>query len=183
MVAHTHGSLLLMIATVYFGKLSGDFCLYRIGYKLGPRASESKHFGKLLRRDRVERVQRFFDKYGMGTILMVRFLPGLRAPTYLIAGITRFSGWKFVIADGIAALVSAPLLTWLGYRYGEGVLDRIEHSGRWAVIGFVALVAIAVGVKLLMRRRARSRAKAEATVDGRVEGPALPPAPPVHREA
>lgn len=173
-IAQTHGSLPLMIAVVYLGKLSGDFCLFQIGWKLGPRATENRHFRKMLTPERVARVEGFFDRFGMSTVLLARFLPGLRAPTYLIAGITHFSAWKFVVADGFAAMVSAPLLTWAGYRFGAGVLHQIEHSGRWILVGVGGLAALAVAFRLWKRRRKRrAGARAARTQAG----------PGVHREA
>lgn len=151
--ARTQGSLALMIAVVYLGKLSGDFCLFRIGWRLGPRAVESRHFGKMLTPDRVARVDRFFGRYGVSAVILARFLPGLRAPTYLIAGISRFSPWKFVAADGLAALVSAPLMTWVGWHFGQRALEWMERSGRWVGIGVGAAVLFAVGGWFWLRRR------------------------------
>jgi membrane protein DedA with SNARE-associated domain len=157
-IARTHGSLVLMIAVVYLGKLSGDFCLFRIGWRLGPHAVESRHFKRMLTPDRVAKVDRFFGRYGVGAVILARFLPGLRAPTYLVAGISRFSPWKFVAADGLAALVSAPLVTWLGYHFGDRALEWMEHSGRWMALagGAVVLAALAVGIWWHRRKRPRA---------------------------
>jgi membrane protein DedA with SNARE-associated domain len=153
LVAQIHGSLPLMIAVVYVGKLSGDFCLFRIGWSLGPRAARSRHFGKMLTPGRVAQVDRFFGRYGMGAVILARFLPGLRAPTYLVAGVSRFSPWKFVAADGLAAAVSAPLVTWLGYRYGSKALAWSEHTGRWVALGLGTALLLAIAFKVWQRRR------------------------------
>jgi len=152
-IARTHGSLALMVAVVYLGKLSGDFCLFRIGWRLGPRAVQSKHFKKMLTPERVAKVDHFFGRYGVGAVILARFLPGLRAPTYLIAGISRFSAWRFVAADGLAALVSAPLVTWLGYHFGNRALEWMEHSGRWVGLGAGAVVLVGVGIFVWRRHR------------------------------
>jgi membrane-associated protein len=146
------GMLWLMMITAWAGKLSGDFILFRIGWRLGPRAHHAKHFKKILTPERVARVDRFFQRFGVLAVFFARFLPGLRAPTYLIAGISRFSAWKFVVADGVAASISAPLLTWLGYRYGLDVLHTIEHHARWALVVVGAIAIAALLVWLLSRK-------------------------------
>ena len=156
MVVSQGGILWLMMVTAWAGKLSGDLMLFRIGWKLGPRAHHAKHFGKLLKPERIARVDRFFQRFGVLAVFFARFLPGLRAPTYLIAGVSRFSGWKFAIADGTAAMISAPLMTYLGYRFGLSALHAIEHSGRWVLV-VVGAIAIAAFVVWLLSRRSKRR--------------------------
>ena len=151
-VAQSGGSLPLMIVTAYFGKLSGDFCLFRIGWALGPRIHHVKRYKKLFTPERVARVDRFFKKWGIFAVFFARFLPGLRAPTYLTAGVSRFSPRRFVGADGAAALISAPLMVYLGYRYGLSVLHVIEDWGLWGLLAIAGIVLIALVVRFLIRR-------------------------------
>lgn len=154
-MARTHGSLVGMMATAYLGKLIGDTALFRLGRRLGPSALTHPRFQKLLTQKRVAWIQSHFERYGVLTVIMVRFLPGLRAPAYLIAGVSGFSTRKFLLADMAAAGVSAPVMTYLGYHYGLAVLERLHHASRGLLAAVVAAVLLLAAVRLLARRRAR----------------------------
>lgn len=158
-VAETHGSLALMMISAYLGKLTGDGLIFRFGRKLGPHALTRPRFKKLFTPDRVKWIEGHFQKYGILTVFLARFLPGLRAPTYLAAGASGFPPRKFFLADAIAAGVSAPLLTWLGYRYGLIVFETLRHALHAVVAGVVGLLVLLLCVRYF---RARSRERKEA---------------------
>lgn len=149
------GSLPLMIAIGWVGTVAGDALLFRIGKHLGPRAARQRHLSRVLTPARVERVREYYVRYGMLTVAVIRFIPGLRATTILIAGSSGLSFRKFVIADGLAAMVTAPLLVWLGYRFGSVVLRDVTDVGRaMLIVALGALVAVIV-VRAIRQWRSR----------------------------
>jgi membrane protein DedA with SNARE-associated domain len=159
-VAHGHGLLGLMILSAYAGKVTGDALIFRFGRKLGPHALTRPHFRKLFTPQRMAWIETHFKKYGVLTVFLARFLPGLRAATYLTAGASGFSPRKFLLADGFAAGISAPVLTYLGYRYGLAVLTWLRPFLHETVVLVLAVVALVAGVKLVRRSmKARSAAK------------------------
>lgn len=144
----------LMIGVAYAGVLGGDLLLYRVGRALGPRVFSRPVFQKVLTPKRVERVQAAFASRGGMTIFIARFVPGLRAPTFLMAGVGGVSIKTFILADGLAALISAPLVTLLGYHFGQTVLDDLEAASKWILVA-AALAGAAVCARWLMRRKVR----------------------------
>jgi membrane protein DedA with SNARE-associated domain len=85
-------------------------------------------------------------------VFLVRHLAVLRAPTYLIAGAMKMPGWKFLLWDGLAALISVPLMVGLGYFFADhvDVLRRDLHRvGHW--IGLAVILTISI--YLLVRYR------------------------------
>ena len=152
--AQGHGHLGAMIAVAFIGTLGGDFSLYTIGRKVGPRALSNKRLTKILTPARVAWIEGHFHRYGSFTLFAARFLPGLRAATFLVAGVSRFRLFKFLLADGLAALISAPLLTWLGYRFGVSVLQDVKAASRWILLG-AALLVVALMVRKIIQRRRR----------------------------
>lgn len=151
-IARGGGSLPLMIVVALAGVLCGDYLLYRIGRKLGPKAMTSKRFGKILTPERVAKVEGYFLKYGAWTIFGAGFVAGLRAPTFLISGVINYPIRKFLLADLACVVLFVPGITYLGYRFGMGILDNVQSALTWALIIVVALVAMAVLRKLLARR-------------------------------
>lgn len=181
-VAKGNGHLGLMIATGYVGTLSGDFLLYRIGRKLGPAALRNKRLSKVLTPRRVVWIESHFHRHGFWTLFAVRFLPGLRAATYLVAGVSQFRPRRFVGADAVAALISAPVLTFLGFRFGTVVLRSVQVWGRYLLFAAaLALVAYTVH-KLRVRARREARHEPELAahiVEEELEHEHLLPRPPV----
>ncbi|MCT6882316.1 MAG: DedA family protein, partial [Snodgrassella alvi] len=93
-------------------------------------------------------VQDKFDKYGSRVLFFARFLPGLRTPIYITAGVSgKVSILKFLLMDGLAAMISVPVWVYLG-EYGAENIDWLMHK----VHQFQAVVylLIAVGVLALM---------------------------------
>ena len=157
-VARTGASLPGMMLAAYVGMLIGDSLLFRIGRTLGPRALSQRHLQRLLPPARQERLRAAFARHGAWALFFGRFLPGVRASLLLLSGASGFPMSRFLLADASAALISAPLLTWLGYRFGSGVLARVEGSLRGLLLGALGLALVLLTVRALRRRRHTSAA-------------------------
>jgi membrane protein DedA with SNARE-associated domain len=156
LVSQTGGSLALMIATAWVGELTGDWLLYRIGRSLGRRALDSRRFARVLTPARVGVVERHFKERGAWTIFVARFLPGLRAPTFLISGMTGFPQRKFLFADAAAAAITAPLVTYLGFRFGMAVQKDLRRAGH-ILLGCVAVAVACWAIRAVRARMLLAR--------------------------
>jgi len=154
-IAQSRGSLPLMILCGWLGVVVGDAMLFRIGRHLGPRAARQRHLAKVLTPARVERVRSYYRRYGALTVVAVRFVPGLRATTILMAGSSGLSFRKFVAADGAAAMVTAPLLVWLGFRFGAIALRDVTRVGRVLLIAAVVAVIALIAARAVRQWRGR----------------------------
>jgi len=106
-----NGSLPLMIVTGLAGILIGDTLIFRAGQIYGEKLLDTR-LGRHIPGERVQRTIAAFDRHGPKFIMAARFVPGLRAVTYFVAGLTGVPYWKFITYDGIAACVSAPAWAW-----------------------------------------------------------------------
>jgi membrane protein DedA with SNARE-associated domain len=52
-------------------------------------------------------------------VFLARFLPGLRAPAFLLAGTMHMAFWRFVLMDVLASLIFVPVLCGLGYLFAD----------------------------------------------------------------
>ena len=77
-------------------------------------------------------------------VVFARFLPGLRAPTFFTVGHARMPYWEFLLFDGVAALVSAPLWVCVGFWFGSDLQAAAHAAGR-----FSSYILLGVGVVLL----------------------------------
>jgi len=156
LIAHRVTKLVPTLLVVYGGLLVTDFSLYLIGKKYGRRLFEHKTFQKLLTPDRFKRIEEKFKQWGIWVILLGRHIFGLRAQIFLAAGVVRMSPLKFLLADGLSAMVTMILMMGIGYVGGDSVqvlqkdISRIEH---FALLAFVLLVVAWVIVRFLKSRR------------------------------
>ena len=160
------GSVGLMIAVGLAGILLGDSIIFRAGQTMGERLLETR-LGKHIPGERIQRTIFLFEKHGAKFIMVARFLPGVRAVTYFVAGTSGVPYWKFLLYDGIAACASAPAWVLLGYWAGKHRM--LQKAWKWASHVQLGILAVVLGAVLvwiiartLLRRRRRDRASAAA---------------------
>lgn len=153
--------LIAMVVVGLFGIVAGDSVIYWAGRRYGRRVAEIWPLRRVVTPSKLERVERLMRRRGKIVVVIARYLPGLRAPTYFTAGHARLPFWEFVIFDSAAALISAPLWVCLGFYFG----DDIEQAARAAArFGHYILAAVLVVVLGLLLRWLQNRRTAAAPV-------------------
>ena len=168
-IAHAGGQRpYLMMAVGLVGILGGDSVIYWLGRHFGLPFAERSFLRRYLTRDRLEWVREHFRRHGEKMIMGARFLPGVRAVTFFTAGTTRVPYNHFLFFDGLAALVSAPLWVFLGYRFGAQVVEwarKFEHS----VAGIAVIVLLLLILRVLSELRKAAGEAAQAASSGSPE--------------
>ncbi len=158
-----HTDLRIMMAVGLLGVLLGDGIMFLLGRTLGQKLFGLPLFAKILTPQRFRYVSNLFVTRGNWVLFAARFMPGLRAPIYLTAGLTRrVSLFRFLAADGIAALVSVPVWTYLGY-YGAGKMDWLSEwvsRGESGVLILMGILVAAVVGGVVVKRKLKTLAKA-----------------------
>jgi hypothetical protein len=81
--------------------------------------------------DKPEKIEQNFQRSGVKILLLIRWLPGIRSPMFITAGVMRLPVIRFIIADGAAAVIGHSLLFFLAYWFGDSfreLLLRAEHT-------------------------------------------------------
>jgi membrane protein DedA with SNARE-associated domain len=154
-----YADLHTMCAVGLAGVLVGDSAVFLVGRVFGVRALKVRWVAHLLTPRRYAQVQAKFARYGNRLMFVARFLPGLRTAVFLTAGMShRVSFLRFLLLDGVAALLSVPVWVHLGY-YGasnrEWLLGWIKRGQ--GGIAAVAVVLVALAAWALWRRASRRR--------------------------
>jgi membrane protein DedA with SNARE-associated domain len=160
---HGVGSLWGMIFVGLAGILVGDSIIFRAGATYGEALLDTR-LGRHIPGEKVERIIGLFERHGAKFIMVARFLPGIRAVTYFVAGTTGVPYWKFLLFDGLAACVSAPFWVLLGYRAAKQRMlqkawDTAKEVQIWILVGVAVALAFWI-VIALVRKRARKRTSA-----------------------
>ncbi|HFC8520227.1 DedA family protein [Neisseria lactamica] len=136
----------MMFAVGMLGVLVGDGVMFAAGRIWGQKILRFKPIARIMTPKRYAQVQEKFDKYGNWVLFVARFLPGLRTAVFVTAGISRkVSYLRFIIMDGLAALISVPIWIYLG-EYGAHNIDWLMakmhslQSGIFVILGIGAAV-------------------------------------------
>lgn len=146
----------IMFAVGMAGVLIGDAVVFTAGLTFGEKILQNRFVARIITPDRYDTVQRQFEKYGKWVVFMARFMPGLRTPIFLTAGVSkRVSFLRFFITDFLAAFISVPVWVYLGF-YGASNFDQLMtwvRQGQITIFLLLAVVIIGFVVKKYLKRR------------------------------
>ncbi len=174
------------------GVVFSDGLLYGVGRLFGRRLLEHRWLAHLVPRAKRRRIEENFHKYGIKILLFARFLPGIRAPIFVTAGIMRLPFNHFLLADGIYAIPGVSLLFTLAFWFTNSFVNLVESAE--ANIKPILIIAVIAGVAVYMiyhflRKPVPEGAPEEMPILGpqvaahlKTEGDACPEAAPVNGE-
>lgn len=142
------------IAACALGIFFGDLLLYLLGRTVGGKLLDRPWFARRLPPSKIAKASEWLTGHGVAIVLLSRFTPGLRLPTYFAAGLLRISSVKFATALLLAALLWTPLLVGAAALLGE------QFAGSGAKHLFV--LPLVVIVLLLSLRLLRELADAKS---------------------
>lgn len=146
----------IMFAVGMAGVLIGDAVVFTAGLTFGEKILQNRFVARIITPDRYDTVQKQFEKYGKWVVFMARFMPGLRTPIFLTAGVSkRVSFLRFFITDFLAAFISVPVWVYLGF-YGASNFDQLMtwvRQGQITIFLLLAVVIIGFVVKKYLKRR------------------------------
>jgi undecaprenyl-diphosphatase len=125
------------------GAILGDFLSFWVGSRFSQRLRTIWPFSR--RPALMENAGSFFQRYGVASVALCRFVPVLRSTVPLVAGMAGMQQRRFVLANVSSALVWAPTHIYPAQLAGLS-LDRLRE-GDWqsaALWGSVLLVGCAI---------------------------------------
>jgi membrane protein DedA with SNARE-associated domain len=149
--ANGHFALLLVMLVAAAGAVVGDNIGFAIGHHYG--RGFLLRFGRFffLTPRRLARISGFFERHGNRTILVARFITGLRVFAALFAGASQMPWRVFLVYNIAGAVIWAVAISTLGYLFGHSWPVLEKWVGR---SGMFMLLAVAVALVVLHRVRA-----------------------------
>lgn len=146
------------IAAGLTGVLLGDAFMYFLGRTYGRRAFELPIIRSILTPRRVALAERKVLRNSKFICFTARFLPGLRSPIFLTAGIMGVRPIVFFGLDGLAAMISVPAWVFFGHWFGENMDMAFKFAKRAQMYILIFMVVLIAGYFLYRRYRRRRRA-------------------------
>lgn len=141
-LASSHpGTGLAFFLGVYGGAYFSDLICYWLGRLLGPKLFKIRMFSNMASPEKIEKVNHYFERYGILTLIVGRFIPfGVRNAMFLAAGLSKMNFIKFALADLLACTISVSSYFYLYYQYGEAVIDTVKEAN--IVIFIIAVLGV-----------------------------------------
>ena len=162
------GKMHLALAAIcaWCGIIGGDCILYTLGMRLGPKITKVPFIGHHIDETRLEWTHKKFEKYGVWVVAVGRLFAGIRGVMVVTAGTIRFNFIKFIIADGLAAIVSGGLFIALGYYCGIKMGDphqlmlKIDHYKTLVTLGVLTVLIVWIGWLWWQNKQKQKRKRA-----------------------
>lgn len=140
------------LAVAYAGVLIADSTIWFMCRRIG--LHPTGWIARVVGADQIERIERFYRRYGAWTIAIARQIPGIRFPSFFFAGATGISWPRFLLFQATSAFVNVNLYLWLGRTFSDDIERVVQWIGRFREVLGVLLVGvvIAIGVRLWRSR-------------------------------
>jgi membrane protein DedA with SNARE-associated domain len=121
--------------------------LFFISRKFGRRLAEGRFAHVVhLSPERLEKAQRWFEKYGVIAIIFGRHIPGFRVPITVAAGVLRVKYTVFAASVAVSTAIWAGIVLIVGINYGPRMGGFLQAHRQlywlWAAIVLVMIVLI-----------------------------------------
>ena len=152
-------NIIRVMITAATGAVVGDNIGFAIGHHYG--RGILLRFGRFifLTPKRLEHMENYFRSHGNKTILVARFITGLRVFAALLAGASKMRWRVFFVYNVAGALLWSIVITTLGYLFGQSLPLLVKWVGRSGTILLIVAIVIAVIAWRISRHRIKARSK------------------------
>jgi len=141
------------VAACTLGIFFGDLILFALGRFVGRPILHWKPVGRYIPERKVAEAASWLESKGLRVVLLSRFTPGLRLPTYFAAGVLRINIIRFSVALFVASLLWTPLLVGASANAGS----RLAGSVHWIPVMAVSLFLLIRLLRLIGSYESRRR--------------------------
>lgn len=143
-------SWLIVVGTI--AATLGDNLGFALGYYGGRSLLERYQSWFRIRVATVERGEKLFARYGAATVLVARFIFGMRIIAGPMAGVLRMPWRKFAIFNFLGAALWVSVISTVGYLFGQH-WQNLESGLKRFDIGVVIVVVVMAAVFWWRSRR------------------------------
>ena len=153
-VAQGKMNIVLVGILAWCGIIGGDCVLYWLSRRYGMNVTKLPLIRHHVTKERILWAEKKFDRWGVWVVAVCRLFAGVRGAMVVAAGAIKFNFVKFVIADGLAALVSGGAFVALGWWVGSRPAFKGKSIGEirqtfkpyehWIMAGIVAAALLAI---------------------------------------
>ena len=151
----------LLFGLLFLAAVLGDNINYWVGRFFGARVVKWRTFGRdLVQQKHLDKTHAYFEKYGVKTIIIARFVPIVRTITPFVAGIGAMSyRRKFLPYDIVGGANWIGLLLLAGYLFGTHPF--VQKHYETVILAIIFLSVLPMLVEILRQWFGPSTGKAQ----------------------
>ncbi|MCB0389916.1 MAG: DedA family protein [Bdellovibrionales bacterium] len=143
------------------GVMVGDTFMFFMGKKYGHKVIRLPLFRKIFTQERIRMAEEKIINNSKFICFIARFLPGLRSPVFLSAGMMGVKFWVFFLLDGIAALISVPFWVILAYYLSKNMEQALTVAKEFQVYILIGVVVLITGYVLFKKKKSSRSTSAQ----------------------
>jgi membrane protein DedA with SNARE-associated domain len=146
-----HLGLVMLIAAS--GAVIGDNIGFAIGHHFGRNVLLRIGRFFFLTPKRLAHMENYFERHGNKTILVARFITGLRVFAALLAGASKMPWRVFIVFNMAGAVLWSVVISTLGYLFGQSLPLLIKWVGRSGTILLISAIVVGIVVWRVRKHR------------------------------
>ncbi len=144
----------VMMLVLFVAAVLGDAVNYHVGRYLGPKVLSGKY--PLLKKEYLDKTQGFYDRYGVKTIIIARFVPIVRTFAPFMAGVGNMHYGRFFTYNVVGALLWVLICCLAGYFFGN--IPVVKQNFGLVVIGIIVVSVLPMAVEILRAKFSKVQA-------------------------
>lgn len=141
-------NIYILIGIFIVAAILGDSLNYEIGKHLGEKLLKHE---RLIKKEHIDKTNKFYEKYGGKTIVFARFIPIVRTLAPFVAGIGRMNYRKFISFNALGGCFWVLIVCFFGYFFGN--IPAVKHNFSMVAIGIIFISVLPMIVSFLKNRK------------------------------
>jgi membrane-associated protein len=152
-------NIVLLILLLVIAAVLGDNTNYWIGKFLGDKAIQWKWRGKpLVNPKYIQKTESFYEKYGVKTIILARFVPIVRTFAPFVAGVGEMKYSRFLPFDILGGILWVGIATLAGYFFGG--IQVVKDNFELVIVGIIFISIVPILIEIIRNKFFKTDIKA-----------------------
>jgi membrane-associated protein len=146
-----------LFVLLFAAAVLGDNLNYAVGRYLGPKVFHYER-SRFFNPDHLRKTHQFYEKYGVKTIIIARFVPIVRTFSPFVAGIGSMRYLRFLAYDVVGGILWVGICLGAGYFFGN--LPFVKKNFSLVILAIIVVSLLPAVVEYLRHRVEARRATA-----------------------
>lgn len=145
-------NIIVLLVACISAAFIGNMVNYFVGQLFGEKILSTKFFKRIIKPEQLEKSHAFFEKHGVVSIVLARFIPIVRTIVPFIAGVSEMTWKKFMVYNFIGAFSWVVLITMAGYFFGG--IEIVKNNFSLVVIAIIIISLVPIIIEVVRNKKA-----------------------------
>lgn len=147
-------NIYVLIGILMVAAILGDTVNYEIGRIFGNKLIKFGG-GKLIKKEHLDKTNKFYEKHGGKTIIFARFIPIVRTLAPFVAGIGKMHYKDFISFNALGGILWVVGVSALGYFFGN--IPIVKENFEIVIIGIIGVSVLPVVIEFIKSKMKKTK--------------------------